>query len=527
MTNTTEIQSVDVEDNSINTAVDNGRAEKINLFNGEALEVMDKLISQGVKVDAIITDPPYGTITKDNAWDIVIPFDEMWLRLDKLLKPNGVVVLFGNEPFSSNLRNSNMKDYKYEWIWKKAQSGNYKAVKTQPRKNYENVIIFSKSSSTYNHQRRDLADEVRLNKFKKLNWSSTKQKPTLEDYDNHYVNYSNIENVGYPKAVLEFSNQTAECHNMKRVHPTQKPIPLMEYLVNTYSNEGELVLDFTMGSGSTGVACKNLKRDFIGIELDKKFFDTAKDRISNTIEGNSLSSTKTEDAFLERIYRLSLKDKSCELDIVNKQVDSLLNKRAIGKDLDLWQNEYNLSEDELYKKPMEKTGLSKRTLQRYKAFAVDKRFDTFLHADYEKLARKSLNGVLEMISLSDSEDFTKAANGDKSVFKKAKKKPVVNNKVVISTKEEDKLADINDSENAIADILQEDKSDNINIATDKSKAIKTDYSKYLDILTAKQCVGLEVFTKDESIEFFANIIRELNSDIALTNVYGKTKTEIA
>ena len=509
-----------VEDISVNNTVVENNTSRINLFHGEALTIIEMLSKKGIKVDAIITDPPYGTITKDNSWDIVIPMDKMWESLKTVLKPNGVVVLFGNEPFSSELRQSNIKNFKYEWIWEKTLSGNYKAVKTQPRKNYETIMVFSEGQSTYNHQRRDLSDETRLRKFNKLTWS-TKNKPlTLKDYNKHYLDFSNIENVGYPKAVLKYSNQTAECNNMIRVHPTQKPIQLMEYLVKTYTNQDEIVLDFTMGSGSTGVACKNLKRKFIGIELDKDFFTVANDRIKNAIEGSSLNYANTEVAILERMYRCNLDDKACEVEIVNKKVDSLLLKRAIGTDLNLLQETYNLSEDELYQKPMEKTGLSKRTLQRYKQFASEERFNTFRYADYEKLARKSLNGILDMTKLSD-EDFEKAANGSKAVFKKPNKpteKALVDTTVEVQEAEikSDTVEDIITSTEAETNV-----DDNCEALAPKVK----DYMQYNDVLTNEQCENLGLFDKDDAIELLITELRNI-LDTPLTNLYEKTKEDV-
>ena len=239
----------------------------IDLYNGECLEVMDYLISQNITVDAIITDPPYGTTACK--WDSIIPFTDMWERLNKLIKPNGAIVLFGSEPFSSALRMSNIKNYKYDWKWDKDQGGNFANAKRQPLKTYEDIIIFN--SKIYNPQMID-ADEKNIRPISdgaKVNITGMIQK--------HCKNYNPKKR--YPKAILKYSTNMAECNKIHRVHPTQKPTSLMEYLIKTYTNENELVLDFTMGSGTTGVACKNTNRRFIGIELDKNYFEICKERI--------------------------------------------------------------------------------------------------------------------------------------------------------------------------------------------------------------------------------------------------------
>jgi len=229
----------------------------IDLYNGDCLEEMDKLIEQGIKVDAIITDPPYGTTACK--WDSVIPFEPMWERLNKLIKPNGAIVLFGSEPFSSALRMSNIKNYKYDWIWNKVSCGNPFVAKYQPLKITENILVFNKHK---------YYPQMVKGKMKA---KGGKAKSKLWGVDT--VSYKN--DMYYPKNIITETNN----NNIKKAHPTQKPIKLMEYLILTYTNEGETVLDFTMGSGTTGVACKNLNRNFIGIELDEGYFKIAKERI--------------------------------------------------------------------------------------------------------------------------------------------------------------------------------------------------------------------------------------------------------
>ena len=226
------------------------------LYNGDCLEVMQQLIDKGVKVDAIITDPPYGTTACK--WDSVIPFDKMWDCCNKLIKDNGAIVLFGNEPFSSLLRCSNLQKYKYDWIWKKSSVTGFLNAKKRPLKEIENILVFN--SKIYNPQ-----GLIKNSKGKNRQGSQT---DTLGNYN--LINFS--EYTSYPKTILEFKSE-------RGLHPTQKPVALMEYLIKTYTNEGDTVLDFTMGSGTTGVACVNTNRNFIGIELGEKYFNIAKDRI--------------------------------------------------------------------------------------------------------------------------------------------------------------------------------------------------------------------------------------------------------
>lgn len=235
--------------------------ENIQLYQGDCLEVMDKLIEQGVKVDCVIADPPYGTTACK--WDSVIPFDEMWERLNKLIKDNGAIVLFGSEPFSSALRMSNIKKFKYDWIWDKKKAGNIMLCKYQPMKVTENIMVFNKHNYFPIMELRETIKKSRCYSIGETMGGVLKDK-SLKTYTHRY-----------PKNILTFSN----ANQKGKVHPTQKPVALLEYLVKTYTNEGETVLDFTMGSGSTGVACVNTNRKFIGIELDENYFNIAKERI--------------------------------------------------------------------------------------------------------------------------------------------------------------------------------------------------------------------------------------------------------
>ena len=212
-------------------------------------------------IDLILCDLPYGT-TKCK-WDVVIPFDKLWAQYNRIIKDNGAIVLFGNEPFSSQLRLSNLKNYKYDWVWDKKRGSNFATVKIRPFNSFENIMVFYKKQPTYNPQM----------------WKSTpytckqgyvgvaKQTGLYRD---DVITVNNGDR--YPLTILSFSKETG-------LHPTQKPVALLEYLIKTYTNEGDTVLDNCMGSGSTGVACKNTNREFIGMELDEKYYKIACERL--------------------------------------------------------------------------------------------------------------------------------------------------------------------------------------------------------------------------------------------------------
>ena len=251
------------------------------LYLGDCLKVMNELINEGIKVDAIICDPPYGTTACK--WDSIIPLDEMWERLNKLIKDNGAIVLFGSQPFTTNLIYSNIKNFKHQWIWNKNSAGNILVAKYQPLKIEEEILVFSKKGQKVNYYPVFIEGEK----------NRTNEAPTVKESDlfsgiksgKFYKTEKNKKGTQrYPKNIINISTQSTECANSKRVHPTQKPVDLLEYLIKTYTNEGELVLDFTMGSGSTGVACMNTNRKFIGIELDENYFNIAKERIENSIK---------------------------------------------------------------------------------------------------------------------------------------------------------------------------------------------------------------------------------------------------
>jgi len=234
---------------------------KIELLHGDCLELM-KDIPDG-SIDMILTDPPYGTTACK--WDSVIPFDKMWKQLNRVIKNNGAILLFGSEPFSSLLRCSNLKNYKYDWIWNKVKPGNILFSKHKPLQNHENISVFN--------------SKIYFPIMESCGYRTSRIYSKSKSI-NHKYNINDIyeyKDGKFPKTILTFSN----ANQKDRLHPTQKPVPLLEYLIKTYTKENETVLDFTMGSGSTGVACKNLNRNFIGMEIDKKYFDIAKQRIEN------------------------------------------------------------------------------------------------------------------------------------------------------------------------------------------------------------------------------------------------------
>lgn len=250
--------------------------EEYKLYNGDCLAVMDKLIEQGVKVDAVITDPPYGTTACK--WDTVIPFDEMWNRLNKLIKPTGAIALFATEPFATKLRMSNLDNYRYDWYCIKTKPSLYQHAKNRPMRAVENTCVFSKSKWGHKSQLKDKRME-----YNPQGISSIGVKTVTKNFNAGGVVGERPNQIGkqyeaftgFPNDVLEFKSITGK----SCLHPTQKPVDLLEYLIRTYTNENDLVLDFTMGSGSTGVACINTNRKFIGVEINEKYFNIAKDRI--------------------------------------------------------------------------------------------------------------------------------------------------------------------------------------------------------------------------------------------------------
>lgn len=240
------------------------------LYRGDCLEVM-KNIKDG-SIDMILCDLPYGQ-TARNKWDIIIPFESLWGQYSRLIRPNGVIALFANGMFTADLMQSNREMWRYNLIWQKTQPTGFLNAKKMPLRAHEDICIFYKSLPTYNPQKTS-GHKRRTSKAEhKINCKST------TDYGEHgLTTYDSTER--YPTSVLIFSKDIQK----SALHPTQKPVALLEYLIKTYTNEGELVLDNCMGSGSTGVACVNTNRNFIGIELDEQYFSIAKNRIDKAVE---------------------------------------------------------------------------------------------------------------------------------------------------------------------------------------------------------------------------------------------------
>ena len=235
----------------------------IELWHGDCLELMKDIPDKSI--DMILCDLPYGTTACK--WDVIIPFEPLWEQYNRIIKNNGAIVLFGSEPFSSYLRMSNIKNFKYDWIWNKKLAGNGILAKKQPLKIHEIVSVFNSGIYIPQMTKGRYRKKMGL-KESEITGGNSFAKQTEND-------------LYYPQTIQEFSTA-----NMRkgRLHPTQKPVALLEYLIKTYTNEGETVLDNCMGSGSTGVACKNLNRKFIGIELDDTYYEIAKNRINGVLE---------------------------------------------------------------------------------------------------------------------------------------------------------------------------------------------------------------------------------------------------
>ena len=233
------------------------------LIHGDCLEELSQL-SDG-SVDMILTDLPYGTTACK--WDSIIPLDELWTLFNKVCKKDGAMVFTAQQPFTTTLASSNLKNFRYEWIWEKPQGTNPMNAKVMPLKSHENILVFYRKKPVYNPQ---------MEKGTPYGGFSSSTAKIGEVYGKAQSKHrDNPEGTRYPKTVLRHKQE-------KGFHPTQKPVTLMEYLIRTYTNEGDTVLDATMGSGTTGIAARLCGRNFIGIERDKEYFDIANQRISTT-----------------------------------------------------------------------------------------------------------------------------------------------------------------------------------------------------------------------------------------------------
>ena len=242
---------------------------------GDCLEEMMDIDEKSI--DAIICDPPYGTTACK--WDTVIPFNEMWQHLNRIIKPNGAIVLFGSEPFSSALRMSNIKNYKYDWIWEKDMPTGFQTAKYKPMAISENIIVFGNNTVNYYPIPKELSDNSKKRNNRKREYSFGAKESYCGDQTKLEVRPTLGRTMGYPNNILFFKKESNNQYKTQVFHPPQKPVLLMEYLIKTYTNKGETVLDFTAGSGSTGVACKNLNRNYILIEKEQKYIDIINKRL--------------------------------------------------------------------------------------------------------------------------------------------------------------------------------------------------------------------------------------------------------
>lgn len=255
-----------------------------NKYNGDCIEVLDYLIEMGIVADMILIDPPYAKTR--GKWDVIIPLDKMWGRINKIIKPNGAVVIFGNEPYSSMVRMSNIEEYKYDWKWVKNRATGFANCNYRPMARYEDIMVFSKANASTGGKKNSMAYYPQglkpINKVKK----NTPKRHGLIQQDTNNIGKNNAlmqeteyvqKYTNYPDNILNF-----DCES-KYIHPTQKPVKLLEYLIKTYTKENDLVLDFTAGSFSTGEACIKSKRRYICVEKDKKYFDIGENRIMSLI----------------------------------------------------------------------------------------------------------------------------------------------------------------------------------------------------------------------------------------------------
>jgi len=243
------------------------KSKQYRLYRGDCLKIIPKLKSNSVNL--VLCDLPYGSTPLE--WDSILDFNKLWELYDYVCKPNAAIVLFGNEPFSSYLRLSNINNYKYDWYWEKERLTNVFQIKRRCGKTVENISVFYKKQPTYNPQKNIHTGKLVTNKIGKTARFSRTQDGNSSIKPLEYKD----DGTRHPTQVLRINRDNPR----KRLHPTQKPVELLEYLINTYSNEKDIVLDNCMGSGSTGVACLNTNRRFIGIEKDKEYFKIAVDRI--------------------------------------------------------------------------------------------------------------------------------------------------------------------------------------------------------------------------------------------------------
>lgn len=243
----------------------------VHLVKGDCLEEMVKILDRSI--DMVLADPPYGTTSCK--WDTVIPFDQMWEQLNRVTKKNAAIIMFGSQPFTSSLIMSNPKKFRYEWVWVKNTQTGMMAAGKMPMKKHENILVFSDGQTKFN-ETKVLGSFISQNHSKKG-----------YGYKNKTSSLYGVEGgVDFNWSEFVHCNSVLLCNvvgnrDKTKCHPTQKPVALLEYLIKTYTDPGETVLDFSMGSGSTGIACLNTGRNFIGIEKDAQYFELAKERIAS------------------------------------------------------------------------------------------------------------------------------------------------------------------------------------------------------------------------------------------------------
>lgn len=243
------------------------------IYHGDCLEIMAD-IPDG-SVDMILCDLPYGTTACK--WDVIIPFEPLWKHYEKVIKQNGAIVLTASQPFTSALVMSNPKLFKYDWVWRKPRGTGHLNAKKQPMKDKEDILVFYKQQATYNPQY-EKGEPYTAMKGGKVSRISESGNTTYGKFGNGAEFRNDNSGFRYPKQVLEFG-----VVERGTIHPTQKPVELFEYLIKTYTNEGDTVLDNCIGSGTTAIACLNTKRNFIGIEKEEKYFQIAQKRVQDWV----------------------------------------------------------------------------------------------------------------------------------------------------------------------------------------------------------------------------------------------------
>lgn len=247
---------------------------KIELFQGDCLKIMKNVPDKSA--DCIIADLPYGTTACK--WDSIIDLEQLWLHYKRIIKDKGAIILFGQEPFSSQVRNSNLDWYRYDWVWQKQKPSNFQLMNYQCGRVHENIMVFSPAKACYVKNRNTMNYYPQMTPRENIRKANVKiygdtDKNILHSYKNGEKDNYKEYYEKHPISILQFNTES------KKVHQTQKPVALLEYLIKTYTQEGETILDNCMGSGSTGVACVNTNRNFVGIELEEEYFNIAKGRI--------------------------------------------------------------------------------------------------------------------------------------------------------------------------------------------------------------------------------------------------------